>query len=123
MEWPIRGIVPRKRGAKFCAAQGGCRWCGLWARDRRAREESALQVNPAGDMCWVIGGGCVGGGTFAALSRMISMSGFSAPVCLKKARCCFSTIRTGLINGAERIDAQVAAAKPGLPLVSPVTTP
>ena len=61
--------------------------------------------------------------TFAALSRIISMMGFSAPVCLKKARCCFSTIRTGLMNGAERIDAHVAAAKPGLPLVSPVTTP
>ena len=70
-------------------------------------------------MRWVLGGG----GTFAALSRIISMSGFSAPVCLKNARCCFSTIRTGLMNGAERIDAAVAAAKPGLPLVSPVTTP
>lgn len=60
---------------------------------------------------------------FAADSRMISMSGFSAPVCFRNARCCFSTIRTGLMNGAERIEAAVAAAKPGLPDLSPVTTP
>ena len=25
IEWPMRGTVPRKRGAKFCAAQ-----CGWW---------------------------------------------------------------------------------------------
>ena len=46
---------------------------------------------------------------------MISASGFSVPVCEKNARCCFSIIRTGGMNGADRIDAAVAAAKPGSP--------
>merc|ERR1719253_2482578 len=45
-----------------------------------------------------------------ALSRRISRMGFAAPVSLKNARCCFSTIRTGLMNGADRTDAPNAAA-------------
>lgn len=89
-EWPIKGMVPRKRGVKY----------------------------------------------FVDASRRISIIGFSVPVCLRKARCCFSIIRTcvvgshmscgpirnkitqrrtGLMNGADRMDAAVAAAKPGSP--------
>jgi hypothetical protein len=41
------------------------------------------------------------------------MMGLVAPVCLKKARCCFSIIRIGLIKGADMIEAPVAATKPG----------
>ena len=52
---------------------------------------------------------------FAADSLKISPTGFAEPVCLKYARCYFSTNRTGLMNGALQIDAHVAAAKPGVP--------
>ena len=51
----------------------------------------------------------------AAASLRISKMGFSAPVCLRVARCCFSIMRTGLIKGAERMEAAVAAPKPGSP--------
>ena len=47
-------------------------------------------------------------------------TGTSFPVVRKFTRCCFSIIRTGLINGADNIDAAVAAANPGSPLF-PVT--
>ena len=64
---------------------------------------------------------------FAAASRRISKTGFSLPVCLRKARCCFSTMRTGLIKGALRMDATVAATYPGsaspLSAVYPSSTP
>mmetsp|Transcript_27060 Transcript_27060/g.63222 ORF Transcript_27060/g.63222 Transcript_27060/m.63222 type:complete len:279 (-) Transcript_27060:131-967(-) len=52
---------------------------------------------------------------FAADSLRISRIGFSVPVCLKKARCCFSIIRTGLMNGAENMEAPVAAKGPTSP--------
>ena len=45
----------------------------------------------------------------------MSFTDFSIPVSLKYALCCFSIIRTGLINGAENIDANVAATNPGSP--------
>mmetsp|Transcript_24825 Transcript_24825/g.28604 ORF Transcript_24825/g.28604 Transcript_24825/m.28604 type:complete len:205 (-) Transcript_24825:232-846(-) len=52
---------------------------------------------------------------FAAASLRISIIGLVLPVCLKKALCCFSIIRIGLMNGAERIDAPVAATMPTSP--------
>ena len=66
-EWPIRGMVPRKSGAKRAAAD----------------------------------------------SRRISIIGLTAPVCLKYARCCFSIIRMGLMKGADKMEAPVAATNPG----------
>ena len=39
----------------------------------------------------------------ARLSLRISLMGLALPVCLKYARCCFSIMRIGLMNGAEKI--------------------
>mmetsp|Transcript_13999 Transcript_13999/g.16215 ORF Transcript_13999/g.16215 Transcript_13999/m.16215 type:complete len:218 (-) Transcript_13999:319-972(-) len=50
---------------------------------------------------------------FAADSLRISIIGLVVPVCLKNALCCFSIIRIGLMNGADKIDAPVAAYTPG----------
>ena len=82
---PARQTGRASGTAEGMAREGACQMCGARRGAWRA----------------------VSGGTH---SLRISMSGFSAPVVLKKARCCFSIIRTGLMNGAEPIDAAVAAA-------------
>ena len=64
---------------------------------------------------------------FALDSLIISAIGFSTPVDLRNARCCFSIMRTGLMKGALRMDAAVAAMYPGsvcpVKAVYPSSTP
>ena len=96
-------MVPRKSGRNLCAALSltargpslSCRISSEWLNHTTGR------WNKDAD-----------GGRDEERNARISMMGFSLPVVFKLTRCCFSIIRMGLMQGAERMEATVASSMP-----------